>query len=162
MEAISSTLDLVRTTGKPVYVVLNATTPQGHEAAEAAEALGELDVQVCPVHLVNRVVFARSLITGHTAQEVEPKGKAAREVEQMHAFTHALLHRSTTKRMIYAMTNKFANALKKDVPVAPAALRETPSRRGAKHIGGYFDPEVSRQLRQIAVNEDTSHPELAG
>ena len=54
------------------------------------------------------------------------------------------------------MKNKFANALKKDVPVAPAALRETPSRRGAKHIGGYFDPEVSRQLRQIAVNEDTS------
>ena len=92
MEAISSTLDLVRTTGKAVYVILNATAPQGSEAAEAAEALAGLDVQVCPVQLVNRVAFARSLITGQAAQEVEPRGKAAQEVERLHAFTRAHLH----------------------------------------------------------------------
>ena len=91
MEAISSTLDLMQTTGKPVYVVLNATTPQGHEAEEAAEALGELDVQVCPVQLVNRVAFARSLISGQTAQEIEPNGKAAREVERLHGFIRGCL-----------------------------------------------------------------------
>lgn len=29
-----------------------------------------------------------------------------------------------------------------------------PSRIGAKHIGGYFPPEVSKQLKQISVDED--------
>lgn len=56
------------------------------------------------------------------------------------------------------MTNKFAAALKKDTPTSNAAAltHERPARRGTKHIGGYFTPEVSKQLRQLAVNEDTS------
>ena len=53
--------------------------------------------------------------------------------------------------------NKFASALaRKEEPAAAAAVREAPSRRGAKHVGGYFAPEVARQLRRIAVDEDTS------
>ena len=86
MEAITNTLDLVRTTNTPVFVVMNAVAAQGHEGREAAEAIAALDVAVCPVQLVNRVAFSRSLISGHTAQEFEPEGKAAQEVEQMHAF----------------------------------------------------------------------------
>ncbi|MGB7441813.1 MAG: ribbon-helix-helix domain-containing protein [Coleofasciculaceae cyanobacterium] len=31
-----------------------------------------------------------------------------------------------------------------------------PSRQGKKSIGGHFDPAVSRQLKQIAVNHDTT------
>ena len=62
------------------------------------------------------------------------------------------------------MPNKFATALKpeKGPAVAPApalstrTTPEAPSRKGAKHIGGYFDPQVSKQLRQIALNEDSS------
>ena len=37
-----------------------------------------------------------------------------------------------------------------------------PSRQGTKHIGGYFSPEVSRQLRMIAAAEDTVQPEAPG
>ena len=92
IEAVATTLDLVYTTGKPVYAVLNATTPQSHEAREAADALAELNIHVCPTWLGNRVAFARSLINGLTAQEIEPKGKAAQEIEQLHTFVHAILH----------------------------------------------------------------------
>lgn len=67
------------------------------------------------------------------------------------------------------MSNKFANALKKDSPVTkPVAVKESesphqrPARRGAKHIGGYFSPEVSKQLKQIALEEDTSVQKLLG
>lgn len=31
-----------------------------------------------------------------------------------------------------------------------------PSRRGKKAISGYFDPAVSRQLHQLALEQDTS------
>ena len=93
MEAITNTLELVRTTGNPVAVVMNAVAPKGREAEEAAEAVATLDVEVCPVQLVNRIAFARSLITGQTAQEFEPDGKAAQEAERLHTFMCAHLHR---------------------------------------------------------------------
>ena len=93
MEAITNTLNLVRTTGKPVFVVINAVAPQGNDSAEAAEAISELDVEVCPVQLVNRVAFSRSLISGQTAQEFEPNGKASQEASILHQFMCAHLHR---------------------------------------------------------------------
>ena len=75
------------------------------------------------------------------------------------------------------MSNKFAAALKpakqtvtptaeteapaKEAPV-PASVHARPSRQSTKHIGGYFDPAVSKQLRQIAVAEDSSVQALLG
>jgi hypothetical protein len=35
-----------------------------------------------------------------------------------------------------------------------------PSRRGTKVISGHFDPAVSRQLRMLALDEDSSVQEL--
>ncbi len=69
------------------------------------------------------------------------------------------------------MSNKFAAALKpKGQPTDPsAALQEQPasvharpSRKSTKHIGGYFDPAVSKQLREIALAEDSSVQALLG
>ena len=93
MEAISNTLALVQTTGTPIFVVMNAVAPQGQEAEEAMEAIGELNVEVCPIQLVNRIAFARSLITGLTAQEFECYGKAAKETANLHTFMCAQLNK---------------------------------------------------------------------
>ena len=62
------------------------------------------------------------------------------------------------------MLNKFANALRKDTapqeaePEAgnTASPHDRPSRKGTKHVGGHFSPEVSKQLRKIALDEDSS------
>jgi chromosome partitioning protein len=91
IEAVANTLSLVGTTGTPVVVVMNGVAPQGNEAAEAEDAIRGMGATVCPVRLTNRVAFARSLVTGHTAQEAEPEGKAASEVAQLHAFVCAQL-----------------------------------------------------------------------
>ena len=96
IEAISNTLDLVKTTGTPIFVVMNAVAPQGSEAAEAAEAIAGLGVGMCPVELHQRVAFSRALITGQSAEEFEPGGKAAREAAQLHAFVCE--HLNTTTR----------------------------------------------------------------
>ena len=67
------------------------------------------------------------------------------------------------------MTNKFATALKggsvnervepisepKTTSSAPSP-HDRPSRKNTKHVGGYFSPEVSKQLRQIALDENSS------
>ena len=66
------------------------------------------------------------------------------------------------------MSNKFASALKpKSQPALeavetlsdeakPASPHARPSRKSTKHVGGYFDPAVSKQLREIALTEDSS------
>ena len=91
LEAIQSTLRLVRTTGTPTFVVLNAVAPAGHDADHAAVTLTDLAIEVCPVRLGQRVALARALITGQAAQEIEPNGKAATEIEQLHDFITAHL-----------------------------------------------------------------------
>jgi len=70
------------------------------------------------------------------------------------------------------MSNKFAAALKPEKRQEPQPSPESqtttstnkrpPARQGAKHIGGYFDPVVSRQLKTIAVDEDSSVQALLG
>lgn len=71
------------------------------------------------------------------------------------------------------MSNKFAAALK-PTPVAeeipelsstvepPTSVHARPSRKSTKHVGGYYDPAVSKQLRQIALTEDSSVQALLG
>jgi hypothetical protein len=66
--------------------------------------------------------------------------------------------------------SKFAAALKEKAgfPVHTAPTSEpkvaeavrSGAREGAKHIGGYFTPEVSKQLRSLAVVEDTTVQDL--
>lgn len=70
------------------------------------------------------------------------------------------------------MSNKFAAALKPKAEVTPQApdtasveqknVHARPSRKSAKHVGGYFDPAVSKQLREIALAEDSSVQALLG
>lgn len=66
------------------------------------------------------------------------------------------------------MSNKFATALKPKAQLVPETVEASspeadpvspharPSRKSTKHVGGYFDPAVSKQLREIALAEDSS------
>jgi len=59
--------------------------------------------------------------------------------------------------------NAFASALKSPAKAtntkkkpAVESIHSRPSRDNTKHVGGYFDPKVSKQLRLIAIDEDSS------
>jgi hypothetical protein len=43
-----------------------------------------------------------------------------------------------------------------------AAMTTAPSREGKRAITGFFDPAVSKQLRTIAVNRDSTVQDLLG
>ncbi len=86
LEAITNTLSFIRTTGTPTLVILNAIASTGQDAVLAEEALSAHDVETCPVRLGRRVAFARALLSGQSAQEYEPFGKAALEVKRLHDF----------------------------------------------------------------------------
>lgn len=79
--AIIQTAALARSTGKPAYLVFNATTTRpGPIRAEAREIADSLKLSVAPVRLAERAAFHKATEEGRTAQELEPAGKAAAEV----------------------------------------------------------------------------------
>jgi chromosome partitioning protein len=87
LRAISHTIDLARIVAKPVAVVLNSVPSRGSLTTEALDALDGYDVIVCPESLGQRSSFIHSLTAGLAAQEYEPRGKAAREVERLMKWT---------------------------------------------------------------------------
>lgn len=84
LRAIQSTLRLTDIAGVTPHVVLSQIEPQGERHAEAAATLAALNVDVCPIGTVKRVAYMDALIEGQTAQEYEPNGKAAVEVNALY------------------------------------------------------------------------------
>ena len=87
LETVANTAARVRDVAQvPVVAVLNGCPSRGRTAEEAAAALVRLGVEVCPVRIGQRIAFARSLLDGRTAPELEPSGRAADETERLHTF----------------------------------------------------------------------------
>ena len=84
LEAIETTLMLAKAAGRTAYVVLNAVPPRSAIGKEAAAGLTGRGTQVAPNFLTHRAAFAHGVIDGRTAQEFEPSGKAAQEIDQLY------------------------------------------------------------------------------
>ena len=83
LNAIGTTLNLAAVAGKPAYVVLNAVPPHGKVGEEARNALSAGGVKVAPPVLHQLVAFSHAVNDGRTAQELDSKSKAAKEVDAL-------------------------------------------------------------------------------
>ncbi len=98
LRAMRRTADLIRLVKAPAFVVLNGVPHQGTVAEEAAEAIeGDIGLKVAPIRLGYRVAYDRALIAGQTAQEFEPDGKAAQEVEALYMWACEQVNMSARK-----------------------------------------------------------------
>lgn len=95
LEAIETTLMLSKVAAKPAYVVLNAVPPRSSIGREAAEGLTAREVRVAPHQLTHRAAFAHGVIDGRTAQEFEPHGKAAEEIEALYMWLCGIMDMPT-------------------------------------------------------------------
>ena len=85
LETFSTTLDLIAAVGsKPLAAVLNAVPTRGKKRQQAAQALKELDISVCPEVFGARVAFDHANTVGLSAQEYEPASKAAEEIQNVY------------------------------------------------------------------------------
>ena len=81
LRAIGATARIVRLAGKPSYVVLNAMPPNAPNVlADARAAVAVHGLEVAPFTMQQRATFGHALTAGKTANEYEPKGKAAEEI----------------------------------------------------------------------------------
>jgi chromosome partitioning protein len=62
------------------------------QSTEIAQLAG---VKVCPVVVGQRVAFARALVSGQTASEIEPDGKAAAEITALWQWVYKRVGMST-------------------------------------------------------------------
>jgi chromosome partitioning protein len=88
LRAILGTLDVMKGAASRSQIVLNACpAPRGAGEAtltgDARRALAAFGVPVAAVPIVNRTLFSSALLTGLTAGEVEPDGKAAKEMRAL-------------------------------------------------------------------------------
>lgn len=99
LRAMRRTADLIRIVKVPAFVVLNGVPHQGSVADEAAEAItADIGLAVAPVRIGYRVAYDRSLISGQTAQELEPQGKAAQEIEALYMWSCKHVGMTAAKR----------------------------------------------------------------
>lgn len=84
LNALPATLAVAAATRSAV--VLNCCPPFGSWTAEAAEAIDILGADRCPVALGQRIAHARSVTSGRTAQELEPRSTAAAEIKRLYGW----------------------------------------------------------------------------
>jgi chromosome partitioning protein len=101
LRALRKTAELLEHVKKPTYAVLNGVAPHGVVADEAASVITEqFKLPVAPIRLGGRVAFNRCLITGQTAQEYEPEGKAAQEALKLYKWACQLVGAPASRRKI--------------------------------------------------------------
>lgn len=99
LRALRKTASLLEHAKKPTFAVLNGVSPNTNVADEAAKAIAEqFKLEVAPVRMGDRVAYSRCLIGGQTAQEFEPDGKAAQEVNELFLWASNLVGLSSRKQ----------------------------------------------------------------
>ena len=98
LDTVSTTLELIRHAGNTsIAAVLNGVPPRGSKGEQAADVIKGLEVLVCPASFGHRAAFNDAGALGQSAQEYDPHGRAAEEIEQVYKFVCKLLKSSTSK-----------------------------------------------------------------
>lgn len=92
LETLPKISDLLRLAGEvPACFVLTKSSVQGREDEDAAAFISGQGFTVCPTTLHLRAAHRHAGNVGQTAQEYEPKSKAAEEAQQIYMYTRQLL-----------------------------------------------------------------------
>ena len=86
LQAIASTIDVVRLAKVPAHIILNAVPARGELAEQAREAVENYDLPCAPCEIGHRIGFVHAYNAGLTVQESEPKSKATREINALYTY----------------------------------------------------------------------------
>ncbi len=98
LQAIGTTLSLASLAKKKAFVLLNAVPVQGRTGEEARKALESRGVSVAGSCIHHLVAFSHSVNDGRTAQELDPKSRAASEIRALFDWITAAANLKTLKR----------------------------------------------------------------
>lgn len=88
LHATAETIRTVQQHGKAAHVVLSACPISGPEIEETENWITtSMKAELVPVRVHQRKAYSRAMAAGLSAQEYEPDGKAAAEIQQLYMFT---------------------------------------------------------------------------
>lgn len=94
LETVATTIELVRSAGnQQIVVVLNGVPPRGTRGDQTAEILQSMGIDVCPAGFGYRTAYDHASTLGLTAQEYDPKGKAADEILRVNEYTSRIVYK---------------------------------------------------------------------
>ena len=86
LQAITSTINVIRLANVPARIVLNAVPARGDRADQARQAVKVFDVPCVPCVVGDRVAFMDAYTASLTVQEYQPRGKASHEINELYAY----------------------------------------------------------------------------
>jgi chromosome partitioning protein len=92
IRAMTQTVRLTQQMGKRASVVLTFCPPTGAEIEQAREIVAQLKADLVPVAIHLRKAYSRAQQDGQSAQEYEPTGKAAQEIQALYAYSATALY----------------------------------------------------------------------
>jgi len=109
LETLATTHTLIKGAGgkAKIAVLLNGVPAQGPQREQAQAYIRDLGLPVLSVTLGHRSAYTHAAILGQTAQEYDPRGKAAEEIKLLYKFTCKLLN-SLTQEKRHAKTARIA------------------------------------------------------
>lgn len=111
LDTVATTLELIRHAGNSsIAAILNGVPARGTKGEQAADVIRGLAVPVCPASFGQRAAFSDAGALGQSAQEYDPSGKAAEEIEQVYKFVCKLLKTSTSKGVNHGQTSRLATS----------------------------------------------------
>lgn len=86
LQAIDSTINIIKITNVPAQVILNVVPPYGDLAGQARRAISHYDIPCAPCTIGQRIAFNHAFTAGLTVQEYEPRGKASLEIKELYTY----------------------------------------------------------------------------
>jgi chromosome partitioning protein len=87
LDAVADSVNIARLAAKPAAFVINGCKAGSSLTEMAAEALADYSLPLAPVRIGSRVAFVKSLADGLGVTEHEPRGRSAKEIRELYAYT---------------------------------------------------------------------------
>ena len=68
------------------HLVFNAVPPRSRMLEEAKEVVADYNIQIAPCTVGRRILFSHAVVDGKTAEEFDPKSKAATEINTLYQY----------------------------------------------------------------------------
>ena len=105
---MTQTVRLPKQMGKRPSVVLTFSPPTGAEIEQAREIVAQLEADLVPVSMHLRKAYSRAQQDGQTAQEYEPTGKAAQEIQRLYDYSSTALYGKEAHGKVKAKSRRSA------------------------------------------------------